>query len=758
MLETVVNQLMGKGKIGGFCTQIKSEIGKFELTVEGLGKLQFPIMPKTSKALISKAKPAKFGKKDKTLYDPSVRNVWEVAANKLKIAEPFWEKKLKNVLLSVHKDLSMPTGSHLSAHLHNLLIYEKGQFFAPHQDTEKYDGMVATLVVLLPSRFSGGSLKVDQHGDKRTFAADDDTRTELTFIAFYADCHHEVTKVTSGYRIALTYNLVLEGVSKQLSKLPNDGLSKSIKSYFKPKDPVAPSWQQASPRWLVYLFNHQYTQKSLSWKGLKGADRDSAAQFLEAAKQLGLVAHLALADVHESWSVEEDYGYNESRSSRYWDSDDEDDEDYEDTEEFPNDPETMEGQELLLQETTLSHWINEEGKRSDFDPKYVLDEMVCWSKANDAFKPTKTEYEGYMGNYGDTVDKWYHRAAIILWPKNTDILSRFELTPASVLKSLLEQLKEDLELGQENLKIIIPRLKSVNASEPKEARLIVDLALSSKDPLLAEEILLSFDMELITAKTLTKIIPLIAAYGEDWFTKQLNTWSKKEHHYPKLINDLGKLVPELNVKYKNVSTWLLNYQCERILHIDKKRQKSTRKHFLAGEPAHMKTVSELLQAAVLHLELASELIDHISKNEEIYSAVPTAHLCLELREAGFPAKHRKTLEAATSERLTQIISTKRPPNNWTIKIMPACKCNDCAHLKEFLASPSLKSLSWPLAKHRRQHIHTVLDDSGLPVTHVTLRQGSPQKLVLTKTAHLFKMEEAEKTAATAAWKELKKNL
>ncbi len=754
MLETVIKQLMGKSKQDGFCTQIRTEVGKFELKVEGVGMLKLPISPKSAKSLLSVAKPAKFGKKDKTLYDPSVRNVWEIAANKISIVTPLWDQKLKSVLQTVHKDLNMPTGSHLSAHLHNLLLYEKGQFFAPHQDTEKYDGMVATLVVILPSKFSGGSLNIDQHGDKRTFVANHDTRTKLTYIAFYADCHHEITKVTAGHRIALTYNLVLEGVPKQLSKSPNIGLSKSIKSYFGPRNK---SWHQSKPCWLVYLFNHQYTQKSLSWKGLKGADRDSAAQFLAAAKELGLVAHLALADVHESWSVEEDFDFNYRESNRFWDHEDEDDEDYDnDTEESSDDPETMEGEELILHETTLRHWVSEDGKRCDFNPKYVNDEMVCWSKANDAFKPTNTEYEGYMGNYGDTLDKWYHRAAIILWPKTTDILSRFELAPTSVLKALSEQLKEDLANGQDNLKCLAPQLKKIKTSEPSETRLIFDLAVKSKEPKLAKEILLSFDLELITGKNLTKIVPLIAAYGEEWFIEVLHGLSKKEYRSQNTINDLKKLAEAWNVKYKSISKWLLSYQSERIIAIDKKRQKTSRRDFLAQEPKHMKLVSELLQGAAPHAEIASNIVNHIMKNQEIYSAVSTAQLCLELREAGFPLNHRKTLEATTIERLTQIIAAKRPANDWTITTMPSCKCHDCKHLKEFLASPKLRTYSWPLAKNRRQHIHTVLEESALPVTHVTLRQGSPQKLVLTKTDKLIKMEQAEKKAAKGAWNELKK--
>ena len=60
-------------------------------------------------------------------------------------------------------------------------------------------------------------------------------------------------------------------------------------------------------------------------------------------------------------------------------------------------------------------------------------------------------------------------------------------------------------------------------------------------------------------------------------------------------------------------------------------------------------------------------------------------------------------------------------------------------LHAFLESERV-SLAWPLAKDRRQHIHGVIDGLGLPVTHVTRRQGRPFALVLTKTAALFRRE------------------
>ena len=58
----------------------------------------------------------------------------------------------------------------------------------------------------------------------------------LKCVAFYADCQHEVIPVKQGYRIALTYNLVLEPDLKDnvISPLKHDNpvLSQALKDYF----------------------------------------------------------------------------------------------------------------------------------------------------------------------------------------------------------------------------------------------------------------------------------------------------------------------------------------------------------------------------------------------------------------------------------------------------------------------------------------------------------------------------------------------
>jgi hypothetical protein len=75
-----------------------------------------------------------------------------------------------------------------------------GQFFVPHQDSEKSYATVGTLSLILPGPSRGGALVIEHAGSKLTYRASDRL---LTFVAFYADCRHEVQTVTSGYRVWL---------------------------------------------------------------------------------------------------------------------------------------------------------------------------------------------------------------------------------------------------------------------------------------------------------------------------------------------------------------------------------------------------------------------------------------------------------------------------------------------------------------------------------------------------------------------------
>ena len=279
-----------------------------------------------------------------------------------------------------------------------MLVYSRGQFFVSHQDTEKADDMIATMVVMLPSAFKGGATVIEHHEKKITYRA---ARNGLTIVAFYAHCHHEVRPVTDGYRVVLTYNLRLQNDGRAIRPSPvskdADVLVKRIQTYFETQLP--PRWKSDPPRdppdRFVYLLDHQYTQKSLAWHRLKNADAVRTATLRAAAERLDCEIALALADVHETWSCEDDYvEYDERRRGwRYHEM-------YEEHED--DDPEDYTLVELVDSDLELRHWVDLKGKKPLPISSPVDHEEVCYTRASVDLEPFSSEHEGYKATRATT--------------------------------------------------------------------------------------------------------------------------------------------------------------------------------------------------------------------------------------------------------------------------------------------------------------------------------------------------------------------
>src|SRR5271154_2884463 len=115
----------------------------------------------------------------------------------------------------------------ISASLYKLLLYKSGCFFKPHRDAEREAGMFATLVVQLPSKYSGGELIVTHENKIKKIdlssAVNPENEFATTFSAFYCDCKHEVLPVTDGVRVCLIYNLII--TSAAVNTIPSAPLS-----------------------------------------------------------------------------------------------------------------------------------------------------------------------------------------------------------------------------------------------------------------------------------------------------------------------------------------------------------------------------------------------------------------------------------------------------------------------------------------------------------------------------------------------------
>jgi hypothetical protein len=266
---------------GGFAPSLPALPG---FSVSGVGPIALPLCDAQAALLAAVATQAPHGKGHLTLVDTAVRNTLQIAPDNVCFSNPAWAPSLARLVRESAEALGVD-GAHVTAELYKLLLYEAGGFFKPHRDTEKAAGMFGTLVVQLPSCFTGG-LFVARHGssEPRSFplGAGGAAAYGCHYVTHYADCEHELQPVASGRRLALVYSLCYTGAGLPPSLDALGGVVSELSlSLRRLRQLIVES------ALLVLPLEHQYTSASLGRLGagcLKGADR-AKHQALRAASQ-----------------------------------------------------------------------------------------------------------------------------------------------------------------------------------------------------------------------------------------------------------------------------------------------------------------------------------------------------------------------------------------------------------------------------------------------------------------------------------------
>lgn len=370
------------------------------INVDQAGPLSFPLKTKVVEALISQCEQAPFGKGTKTLVDTKVRRTFELSPDRFQISEE-WNAQVAAAVAEVAEKLGLPPGE-LHAELYKLLVYRRGDFFKAHRDSEKDDGMVASLIIVLPNAFNGGELTVRQSASRvRQFQFPEAASgLGISYAAFYADCEHEVSKLSSGARICLCYNLILRTTT------PANPKPRNTATDIPPLLAAVRAWFTAAPATpLVLALEHQYSERSLTGELLKGNDRSLADQILPTAAAADCEIHLAHISRH---LLQEAYNNSKTR----WDEDD-----------WGWSPKPVNIQKLRIgttheDELLGTQWTTFDGGKKPWQSIPLQLSAVISQIPVDEWKPTSEEYEGYTGNTGNMLDRWYHRTAIVLWPKS----------------------------------------------------------------------------------------------------------------------------------------------------------------------------------------------------------------------------------------------------------------------------------------------------------------------------------------------------
>jgi hypothetical protein len=700
------------------------------LHVADVGPVTLPVRAAQAKRLIAVARPALFGQGEETLSDTSVRDTWELTPDQVILEGASWDAHLSAALAHFRDDLGLPARSWLRAELHSLLVYGKGQFFLPHQDSEKHDDMVATLVVSLPSVHSGGELVVDDGGTERTYRG---SRDDLVLVAFYADRRHEVRPVRSGYRVTLTFNLMLTGPTPTSDAGPVEQAARHLTEHFTSRATSRYGGRDlGEPTRLAFLLDHEYTQAGLRSNLFKGADAERVTVLREAAEQAGCETALALAEIKETWDAVPD-----GESGRYGGYDDE----YDDPEDDPEDDNAYDLNELIDDEITLGWWISPDGSGAETINLPLGDQEVCAVTPSRSLTPYNSEYEGYMGNYGNTVDRWYRRAAVVVWPKEKSFAARAEAGSAWALWTLLNRIDVgDLEGARSDAASLEPFWLHIEAHALPPA---LEVAAGLRDPSAARVVLAPFHLEMLTVGHAPLLAGVARVYGDPWVQDLIGSWdSARRFVGVERTNWVGDtLLPLSQVLRESGAAPLAEHIGDRVWRWLSDRVDTWVRH--DHPDRRSSNLAELGRPLARLLEAVSD-----ESGSSITKALRAAddnvvELLVPALRAHRPPSRTAVVAIAQDcrDRLARLVDGPvRAEDDWSIE-WTGCGCRECLRLETFLGSRSERTHEWPLAKPGRQHVHRQIDDAGLPVRHTTRRQGRPFTLVLEKTEALFQREQ-----------------
>jgi hypothetical protein len=707
--------------------------------VNGHGLLDQPLTAAQAQQLHDLSRPSQFGHRERTLLDRKVRHSGEIDADDLELAPdgPAWTRLLKQV--------SQELGSGpLEAWVHKLLIYGPGQFFKPHQDTEKREGMVGTLVLIWPCAHIGGALRV-QHADQTTtFASQQLQSDDIRWCAFYADCRHEVLPVEEGWRVALTYDLVVPKVVRSpRAQAPDPEVLAALGAHFQ-------SGERDTSRPWVLMLDHEYTEHGLRWHLIKGHDRERVGALRDAADALGLTVHLALMQVQESWTAVTEYRGRHQRGG------------------------AVTPDELIERSFSLDFWVDRDGR--------VGPHASLSIQASDTESFTETgpehlvneEYEGYMGNWGETLDYWYRRAALVIQSPAAAERSSFAIDFDGALRALGELARgseSDRQLAALRVERVGDLLRRQAAQRGRSLLASYgQIAASLPDETSAHKLMAPFKPARFTPTDAKTLARLQSSRGESWVRELIRQWapdagSSTDNWRSSWGSEDGPVDPGYGQLWPSplrafvaactsagLSSGVVDEFCESLWfpvlrQLDIQQRRATPVARSAALPERIHAASQLAEVVADGRggrgAIAAQLVDHVCASPSLYPETDWAPLVQAFGSANLMASPLR--ERAISSLSIVLGQPERLADDHSLQNVEwVCHCVDCTSMQQWAHSAEAQPLLIAMAEPRRAHLTSKIREAGAPLVLETIRQGSPHKLRLSKPTDLRAREQAER--------------
>ncbi|HLH54845.1 MAG TPA: 2OG-Fe(II) oxygenase [Verrucomicrobiae bacterium] len=798
-LKPLEKILKGVKRAGDFFVRGAIEVPLPKIEIEGVGVLSFPVPEEQARKLIQQAERAPYGRGPETVFDTTVRKVWQLSPQKARISGRSWEESFARIISQVAGGLGCAKAK-VSAELYKVLIYDKGGFFRAHRDTEKEAGMFGTLVIVLPSFHRGGELVVRHAGREVELDLSSAEVSELTFAAFYADCEHEVRPILEGNRVCLVYNLIQQRA--------NAGAKAALGAPLYDEEAIAAAailektlTETDAPVKLVWLLEHQYTQAELSFATLKNSDAARAKVLTEAATRAGCAVHLGIVHIQESGAAESSYGgYSRGRSrwNRYSEEEDVND----DSRGYDEDFEIV---EVYDASQHIDHWIDCANRKAGFGPVPLAESELLPQGALDNEKPDEQRYMEASGNEGASFERAYNRAAVVIWRLERFAEVLLQAGVGAVVPYLKQRVTDGAAAGSAESQKSVRELAALVLERWKPTPEFSYLCHDAKAPDRAE--MLGILCELGDAALLEQFIAEIVTRNYDG-TENAALAKAAKLLGPTTSGNLFAHLVEANMAWfhlacvvllrrlvklsggPSAAAWLQALMQIATVTVEKLAEVNQVR--LAGEefeasnfeenwadaddvdekldwrreqklkPVDSTLLVELLEALadLGATQLRETAADTIASRPAVFAPVNVIVPAL----TALHQKHGESMNTdpvfvrlwhhASGFLLERSECPPKPPPDWRQDVTISCKCEDCRELQRFARDPVRQAHRFPAASGRRQHLHQTIEQYHLDMTHVTERKGRPYTLVCTKTRRGYERRCAEYHQEIAAMAEL----
>jgi hypothetical protein len=786
-LESLEKLLSKVRRFGDFFVQGRLETPLPKLEVDGAGVLSFPVPDAQARQLIAQAERAPYGRGEETILDESVRKVWQLPPAKVRIGGKSWPGLFENMLRQVATGLGCDPAT-VSAELYKLLVYDQGGFFKAHRDTEKAEGMFGTLVVVLPSAHRGGELVVRHAGREVTVDLSVTEPSELAFAAFYADCEHEVRPITEGNRVCLVYNLIQQRGAKKLERgcvgdqpqrvkiqrgsdipgvlrpVEDDTAALRAPLYDAEVAAAAECLREAfgafeAPAKIVWLLEHQYSPDGLLFAGLKNADAARAKVLAQAAERADCAAHLGIVHIEEYGPAEpkyhRDYGYG--RRSRWRGHEDEETEEDASSDDFEV-IEVSDGQRYIDQ------WVDAGDRRCDFGKLPLGDGELLPHGALDDEKPDEQRLTEATGNEGASFERSYHRAALVIWPRDRYAGVLLQAGISAALPHLRERIAARDPAAPAIAEQIIEAWENPPSAwayrspdkEPSRAEML-RLLQKLGDERLAKRFIgevVTRDYDGSENESLAAGVKFLGPKSSAKLLVELFRQNMTLFHRScvgLLSRIVGELCEQLDSEWRAALEKVAAIAVETLPSLKPAADPYSSPNWQRtqkAKPVDAAMVAELLDglsalgATARRTQAAAAIAQNTTAFDPANVIVPALTLLHDRERKAFPADpdcgrlwvHAADFLLARSEQ------PPAPPTDWRQPVALSCKCEDCRALQAFALDAEAQVARFRMHQGRRSHVENQIRTQELDISCKTDTQGRPQTLVCTKTRRAYQRE------------------